>query len=133
MTKTLGREFARIAPKLSEISRLASQVVSAPRHRCVLALLVCLASLTNTPMRAQTATTGKPTVSNILGSPASSSIFLDAKQYQTTGVDMCQAIIAACSNTLLNPAPTTIDARGFTGDQVCARHPNAERMCGKRR
>jgi hypothetical protein len=33
---------------------------------------------------------------------------------------MCQAISTACSNSLQTPHPTTIDARGFTGAQVCA-------------
>jgi hypothetical protein len=116
MTKSLSR----IATELSEISRLAGQLLSARWHHRLVPLLGVVVLLTNIPLHAQTAKTGEPQVNDISGNPINSPIFLDAKQYQTTGVDMCQAIANACSNSLQTPHPTTIDARGFTGAQVCA-------------
>ncbi|MGC1434428.1 MAG: hypothetical protein WA847_00925 [Terriglobales bacterium] len=50
---------------------------------------------------------------------------IDATQF-SIGTDMCGAIANACaklnSSTTMNPYPAgaTIDARGFTGNQVCA-------------
>jgi hypothetical protein len=86
MTKTLRREFARVAPKLSEVSRLANQLVSAPRLRRLMLLLTVVALFANIPLHAQTATTGEPRINDINGNPTDSTIFLDAKQYQTQGV-----------------------------------------------
>ena len=66
------------------------------------------------------ATVGSPTPSNAVPSK----MLIDATQF-IAGTDMCGAIKAACGQ-LTNvvgaayPAGATIDARGFTGNQVCA-------------
>ena len=74
--------------------------------------------------RAQTYTQGLPTVgSNSLGPTAApSQMFVDATQFN--GGDMCAKIANACSKlnatSTTYPAGAAIDARGFTGNQVCA-------------
>ena len=89
MTKTFTRDLARTASNLSELSRLASYLVS-PRR--LLPLLTVVALVANIPLRAQTATTGEPRVNDFGGNPTDSTIFVDAKQYQQTDVDLCSAI-----------------------------------------
>ena len=67
-------------------------------------------------------TTGLPTVGNA-GSPKDSQTLIDAKQFfGGTVTDMCGAVAAACATlgTTNYPLGATIDARGFTGNQVCA-------------
>lgn len=76
---------------------------------------------------AQTYTQGLPTV----GSPPSgipptstaapSLMYVDATQFSSAG-DMCAAIATACAqlHSTGYPNGATIDARGFTGDQLCA-------------
>jgi len=67
-------------------------------------------------------TTGLPTVGNA-GSPKDSQTSIDAKQFfGGTVTDMCGAVAAACATlgTTNYPLGATIDARGFTGNQVCA-------------
>jgi hypothetical protein len=55
-------------------------------------------------------------------------MLIDATQF-ALGTDMCGAIITACQKlgTMNYPLGATIDARGFTGDQVCAAN-NATQM-----
>ena len=65
---------------------------------------------------------GLPTVGNGSGLIQSSSqMLIDATQF-ASGTDMCGAIKAACGKlgTANYPNGGTIDARGFTGNQVCA-------------
>jgi hypothetical protein len=55
---------------------------------------------------------------------APSQMLIDATQFEVAPVvDMCGAIAAACSKlnatSMIYPAGATIDARGFTGNQVC--------------
>lgn len=61
---------------------------------------------------------GQPVVGNAGNNgPAASGATIDATLF-TTGGDMCGNIAAACQSSNA-PVPTTIDARGFTGAQVC--------------
>ena len=62
------------------------------------------------------------------GTQASSQMLIDATQF-ASGTDMCSAVIAACQKlgTTNYPLGATIDARGFTGDQVCL-PPHATQM-----
>ena len=60
------------------------------------------------------------------GAPKDSQTFIDAKQFLGGSVtDMCGAIAAACGQLHASGYPNgaTIDARGFTGTQVCFRQP----------
>jgi|HubBroStandDraft_6_1064221.scaffolds.fasta_scaffold00602_4 hypothetical protein len=66
---------------------------------------------------------GEATVGKNSTTPAPSQMFIDATQFGS-GTDMCGAIAAACgklTNTVgaAYPAGATIDARGYTGIQVC--------------
>jgi hypothetical protein len=66
-------------------------------------------------------TQGQPVVAHQTGTSGktalSSNVSIDASQFE--GGDMCARIAAACQSPD-TPVPTTIDARGFTGAQVCA-------------
>jgi len=73
--------------------------------------------------RAQLTTQGEPAVGNTLGTQLTTSqANLDATLF--SGADMCASIAAACtklsSTSTTYPAGATIDARGFTGNQVCS-------------
>lgn len=73
---------------------------------------------------AQVYTQGLPTVGNPNSTNAAASqMSIDATQF-TTAADMCDSISQACAKlanvTPKYPAGATIDARGFTGNQVCA-------------
>ncbi len=65
---------------------------------------------------------GEATVGKNTTTPAPSQMFIDATQFLVT--DMCDAITTACSKlnatSTTYPAGATIDARGFTGNQVCS-------------
>jgi hypothetical protein len=74
------------------------------------------------PTLAQLTTQGEPAVGNTLGTKLTTSqAVLDATMF--TGADMCASIAAACAQlsatSTTYPAGATIDARGFTGNQVC--------------
>ena len=72
-------------------------------------------------------TQGLPTVGNgnSTSSPAPSLMLIDATQFGTATDDMCTKIADACGKLTASAPPqpypfgVTIDARGFTGDQVC--------------
>jgi|SRR5579863_8262846 len=83
---------------------------------CVLLGTFCLVT------RAQTYTQGLPTVGNNTPIAAPSQVFIDATQFGTSADDMCAKIADACAKlgTANYPLGATIDARGFTGNQVCA-------------
>jgi hypothetical protein len=88
-----------------------------------LALLTVTWGITTLAATAQY-NTGLPTAGNG-GSPADSQVSIDAKQFASGATDMCDAINQACgklSNSLTSnpyPAGAVIDARGYTGNQVC--------------
>ena len=66
---------------------------------------------------------GLPTVGNSGSSNAAASqMSIDATQFGAVGDDMCKKISLACATlgTTNYPKGATIDARGFTGNQVCA-------------
>jgi hypothetical protein len=67
---------------------------------------------------AQLTTQGEPAAGNSSGGGLTTSpMYLDATQFPST--DMCASIAKACGSTSPIPGGTTIDARGFTGNQVC--------------
>src|SRR5579863_958743 len=72
------------------------------------------------PFSAQTTITGLPQVGNGTSTPSSSQMLIDATQF-VSGIDMCANIALACAQvgTTGYPLGATIDARGFTGNQVC--------------
>jgi len=81
---------------------------------CAFALL----SVAGLPLHGQTQ--GEPGVGiNGGGSFVSSPSLLDATQFGKSGDDMCAKIADTCASTSPIPGGTTIDARGFTGNQVC--------------
>ena len=61
-------------------------------------------------------------------------MIVDAVQFLNplTAPDMCAAVAAACSTlgTSGYPQGATIDARGFTGDQVCAANNATQMLSG---
>ena len=79
---------------------------------CLLLGALCVASSAQT-------VTGLPQVGNGTATPSSSQMLIDATQFN--GLDMCAKIIAACGQLGATnyPLGATIDARGFTGNQVC--------------
>ncbi len=94
-------------------------------NRTVQNLLLLLSLMSLLPVLGSTALAqtgylqGQPVVGNTTNNgPAASGATIDATLF-TTGSDMCAKVALACqsSNT---PVPTTVDARGFTGAQVCA-------------
>lgn len=85
----------------------------------LLALLWTLVDIAH----AQTYVRGLPTVGSSTPTAAPSQMSIDATQFFVPNqVDMCGAIKAACAKlgTTGYPLGATIDARGFTGNQVCA-------------
>ena len=106
------------------VARLRSQVrrsLTLSKAGVQLALLCPLIGILCLPSSAQY-NTGLPTVGKT-GSPTDSQTLIDAKQFLISPVtDMCGAIKAACAllGSTGYPAGATIDARGFTGIQVCA-------------
>jgi hypothetical protein len=105
------------------VARLRSQVrysLSLSKAGVQLALLCPLIGILRVPSSAQY-NTGLPTVGNG-GAPKDSQALIDAKQFISgTVTDMCGAIAAACGQLHATGYPNgaTIDARGFTGDQLC--------------
>jgi hypothetical protein len=105
----------------SILSRRAATPGDATQRKLHLQALVCSLSIATmlvalaTPADAQI-TLGEPVVGNGTASK-SSTAFLDAGFF--TGTDMCARIANACSSTSPIPNGTTIDARAFTGAQVC--------------
>ena len=105
------------------VARLRSQVrysLSLSKAGVQLALLCPLIGILCVPSSAQY-NTGLPTVGNG-GAPKDSQTLIDAKQFISGFVtDMCGAIAAACGQLHATGYPNgaTIDARGFTGDQLC--------------
>jgi len=71
------------------------------------------------PLLIDAQTTGEPSVYDSSGGAVASPISLDAKRYQSPGDDMCTAIAKACGSNSAIPNGTTIDARAFSGNQVC--------------
>ena len=78
---------------------------------------------------AQTYLQGLPSVGNSAPTAAPSQMFIDATQFGLVTDDMCLKIADACAKlgALGYPMGATIDARGFTGDQVCL-SPHATQM-----
>lgn len=95
-----------ICPRMSDKPALRGHALAL----CLLWTVVCL------PCRRIQAQTGEPGVYDSSGHPVNSPLFLDAKQYQASGDDMCAAIFKACGSSSAIPGGTTIDARGFTGN-----------------
>jgi hypothetical protein len=80
-----------------------------------------LLGLLSRPSAAQN-TKGLAVVGNGSSSPTNSQMLIDATQFFVPNqVDMCGAIALACARlgTTNYPLGATIDARGFTGNQVC--------------
>ena len=66
---------------------------------------------------------GLPAVGNGTATQSSSQMLIDATQFGTGTDDMCAKIADACvalGSAANYPLGATIDARGFTGNQVCA-------------
>jgi hypothetical protein len=93
-----------------------------PRSNNVVRLAVfCLLLASLSKVSFAQNTKGLPEVGN--GSaPASSQMLIDATAF-TNAADMCDAIAQACAKlsatSTTYPSGATIDARGFTGNQVC--------------
>jgi hypothetical protein len=106
------------------VARLRLQVrcsLSLNKAGVQLALLCPLIGMLCVPSSAQY-NTGLPTVGNA-GAPKDSQTLIDAKLFIGGPVtDMCGAIAAACGQLHASGYPNgaTIDARGFTGIQLCA-------------
>jgi len=107
-----------------QISRPLSPVSVVTRFALLFVLLGALCGAA----RAQTYTQGLPTVGNSTPTAAPSQMLIDATQF-TGAPDMCLQIKNACLKlgTGGYPSGATIDARGFTGDRVCAAN-NATQM-----
>jgi hypothetical protein len=113
MTATL--RLRTLYSSLYPSSRLPISV----RRRFVLAwMLVTCVFMTAPSAEAQLTTQAEPSVGNATGTQLTTSpVFLDATKF--AGTDMCASIALACATSSPIPGGTTIDARGFTGNQVC--------------
>jgi len=97
----------------SSLVDLATAVVRASVPCLILGMLLDASSAQNTK--------GLPVVGNGSSSPTNSQMLIDATQFGSSTDDMCAKIALACAQlgTTNYPLGATIDARGFTGNQVC--------------
>jgi len=116
---------------VTDISLQETRAVPALAPRSALFILLLSSIILFSTVDAHTQATysqGLPTIGKTGTVAVPGRMAIDALQFLNplTAPDICAAIAAACqsSNT---PVPTTIDARGFTGDQVCAAN-NATQM-----
>jgi hypothetical protein len=101
-----------------------STLTLVPRGALLILLCSSMLLLSTVDAHAQaTYSQGLPTIGKSTTTAVPGQMIVDAVQFLNplTAPDMCAAVAAACSTlgTSGYPQGATIDARGFTGDQVC--------------